>query len=206
VTLPATDSFTRADGALGANWAGSVGSDLSISSNQVTGASATDSAMYWTTDTPNNDQRAKCTLKTISAGQYAGPFVRGSATDLVVLVAQSNTDYQIQWYNGGAWTQIGSTYAVAPANGDVLEIKAEGTTFKGYINGVERISGTNGSAPASGNGGLYVYSNSARVDDFEVDNLATLEQEGFRFGVDDGSESAHTWELRKIRISAQLQV
>jgi len=59
MTLPATDSFTRANGALGSDWAGSVGSDLAISSNEVTGASATDSAMYWTTDTPNNDQRAK---------------------------------------------------------------------------------------------------------------------------------------------------
>lgn len=196
MALPATDNFTRADGALGANWTGSVGSDLAISSNEVTGASGADSSMYWNADTPGNDQYAKCTIKNMSAGQYVGPFVRGNATDFVILVAQSNTDFQIQWYNGAAWTQIGSTYSATPTAGDVLEIRATGTTFKGFINGVERISGTNVSAPASGSGGLYVYNNSARIDDFEVGNVATatLEQEGFRFGVDDNTESTHGWE------------
>jgi ACT domain-containing protein len=172
MTLPATDAFTRANGALGSNWAGSVGSDLSITSNEVTGASGADSSMYWSADSFSNAQRSKCTLKAISAGQYAGPIVRANGTDFVVLVAQSNTDFQIQWYNGGVWTQIGSTYSATPAANDVLEIIADGSNFYGYINGVLQISGSNGSAPASGACGLYVYSNSAHVDDFEADNYS----------------------------------
>lgn len=174
MALPATDNFDRGDGALGANWTGSVGSDLTIVSQAVTASSdVTDCSMYWNADIPDAAQYVQLVLS--NADLYAGPTCRGSTTDWVYL--ESNTggsNWAVRWYNGGAFTQIGSFYSTAPADGDLAKITADGSTFKGYINGTERISGSNASAPASGRGGIYCYSNVARVDDFEVGNLVTI--------------------------------
>lgn len=175
MALPATDNFNRADGALGANWAGSVDNDLTIVSNAVRGVSAgANSTMMWNADTPDAAQYAQCKLAATGAGQYAGPTVRTSATDFIMLDALGGSSYQIEWYNGGGYTVIGSAYGTSPATNDILKITADGTTYKGYVNGVERISGTNTSAPSTGKGGLYVYGSSASsiLDDFEVGNLA----------------------------------
>ena len=174
MALPATDNFNRAGPTLGANWTGSVGDDLKIVSSTVcTGSGLGDNSMYWSADAPAADQYAQCKL--IESLTWCGPFVRGSATDLVVLEADSDIDeYVISWYKGGAWTEIGAHYGTAPAANDVMKITASSTTCKGYINGTERISGTNASIPATGYGGIYVsYNVDNQVDDFEVGNLSS---------------------------------
>jgi len=173
MALPATDTFTRDDGALGANWTGSVGSDLQIISNTVTGQSSSDASMYWSADAPDAAQYAQVVFVSGTA-DYCGPVARASATDYVVLglAISAPTQLEIQWYNGGSWTVIGTAYEVAPTAGRTYRIEANGTTFTGYENGTSRTSGSNGDAPATGGGGLYVYSNGIRLDDFEVGNLA----------------------------------
>lgn len=98
------------------------------------------------------------------------------------------------------------TRTVAHANGDTLGLEVSGTgatvTLKVYVNGVQQgadILDTNAARiVAAGWGGLLVWSNASNYDfdDFSVDNLAagtTLEQEGFRFRNDDGSETTATW-------------
>jgi hypothetical protein len=171
MALPATDNFNRADGALGANWAGSVGADPTIKSNVAIGPSGGgDASMYWSADAPNAAQYAQ--VKHTAAASYAGVFCRGSATDWVFLDAMEGSGWDIEWYHGGAWTVIGSAYSTAPAASDVAKITADGSAFKAYINGTERISGSNASAPATGYGGIYIYSDDDKLDDFEVGNLA----------------------------------
>jgi len=171
MALPATDDFNRANGPLGSNWTGSVGGDLAITSNYVSGAAGQDSSMYWSADAPDADHYAQCKLLNQGIGIFRGPLCRVSATDWVALDAVEQSRWDIEWYNGGSWTVIGSSYNVAPATNDIAKITTEGTTFKAFINGTERISGSNGSAPSSGYGGLYIYSNSSSLDDFEVGNL-----------------------------------
>jgi hypothetical protein len=193
MTLPASDNFNRANGAPGANWTGSVGGDLTIVSNALQGAGAGDNSMYWSADSPNAAQAAQATIATIAAGYFAGPCVRASATDWVCGDANGGTNWQIEWYNGGAFTVIAS-WGTAPANGDIAKITANGSAFELFVNGTSRASGSNGSAPSTGYGGIYIHnSSSAVVDDFSIDNLYTIEQEGFRFGEDDGNEAAHGW-------------
>lgn len=172
MSLPAYDNFNRSAGSLGPNWSQSVGNALQITSNQCTGT-AGDCSMYWSADTPNADQYAQIEIRNTNPGYYRGPLVRVSSSDFVFLDATGSTGWNIEWYNGGAWTRIGSTYNAAPAVGDIARIAVERSTFRGYINGILRISGTNSSAPSSGYGGVYVYFSSARVDNFEVGNLVT---------------------------------
>ncbi len=192
----ATDNFNRANGAPGANWTGSVGDDLTITSNQIGGVTVgVNNSMYYNALTPTAAQYALCTIAVTASGQYTGATVRGNATDWVCMDANGGTSWQIEWYNGGAFTLIGSAYSTSPATNDIGKITANGSAFEGFVNGVSRITGSNGSAPATGSGGLYIYGTSGRADNFEVGDLtsATFEQEGFRFGEDDGNEAAHTW-------------
>jgi len=174
MALPATDNFNRANGAPGSNWAGSVGNDLTISSNEVTGATASvNCSMYWSADNPNAAQYGQAKISQTGAGEFAGPTVRSSATDWVCGDANGGTNWQIEWYNAGAFTVIAS-WATAPANGDIAKITASGSAFELFVNATSRASGSNGSAPSTGNGGIYIFGNSAssRVDDFEVGNGA----------------------------------
>lgn len=169
MTLPATDNFNRSNGALGANWSGGPGNDLTIVSSAVTAGSPwTTNTMYWSADTPDAAQYAQAKIAVVGSSQAV--LCRANATDWVGLVAQSS-QWDIEWYNGGSWTVIGSAYATGASNGDIGKITANGSTFTGYINGTERISGSNGSAPASGGGGIFVYVDDGSVDDFEVGNL-----------------------------------
>jgi hypothetical protein len=171
MALPATDNFNRANGALGANWSGSIGGDLVITSNQVTGVSGQDCNMYWSADLPDADQYVEATL--VTRGSYAGIICRMSATDGVFFYANVGAgNYRIEWYNDASYTLIGSVAEQEPVNGDRLRLEAEGTAYRGYVNDILICSGSNASAPATGYCGLYAYSNSPRLDDFEVGNLA----------------------------------
>ncbi len=173
MALPATDSFNRADGGLGANWGNGVGVDLRITGNRVEGSTSDQNAsQIWVADAPSPNQYAKVTLAAHPGSGYTGPLVRASATDFVLFdAAISEGHYKIEWYNNDAWTTIGNVYGVAPAAGDVLEIQAEGQTFRGYVNGVLRCEGTNQNAPSGGSGGIYAWSSGIYTDNFEVGNL-----------------------------------
>jgi hypothetical protein len=179
MSLPATDNFNRADGPLGTNWASSVLDDLEILSNEVRDA-LEEGSQYWSADTPNDAQYAQARISGLGTGaDYGGATVRHSATDFVVISAEiTEARFSVYWYNGGAYTLIGSAYSTAPALNDVMKITANGSAFEGFVNGVSRISGSNGSAPSSGNGGLNKAfygggGDTGRLDDFEVGNLSS---------------------------------
>ena len=92
----------------------------------------------------------------------------GDALALVALGAGATITIQV-WYraSGGSWTQLGA---------DISDTDANRITAAGYIGaGVEGITG--------------------RWDDFGGGDhvLGTVEQEGYRWRNDDGSESAATW-------------
>ena len=130
--------------------------------------------MYWNANTPADAQYAQGVL-VISGGlpDYAGFLVRASATDWVILdAAENESAWKIEWYNGGAWTQLGATYSAAPANGDLGRLEAAGSDFEGFVNGTSRITASNGSAPATGSTGAYVFGNANGLDDFEGGDLA----------------------------------
>lgn len=160
----ATDNFNRADAAnLGANWSDSVESianaaNADIVSNQAVNDLDHDNDNFWNANSFANNQYSQITVKTIDSGTdaFSGVLVRGNASDYVF--AQMNkfsARYQMYWYNGGAYTSLG-TYDVVPAVNDVLRLEAIGTTFNFYLNGILRITATNGSAPSSGSPGFIV--------------------------------------------------
>ena len=137
--------------------------------------------MTWDANTPGGPQYAQVKLLSTSAGQFRGPLVRASATDFVYLEAnQDGPNFGIYWYNGGSWTQIGSTYSATPAVNDIVRLEANGSAFEGFVNGTSRIAGSNGSAPSTGKTGIYHYQNSTGygVDDFEGGDLGVAVEPG----------------------------
>jgi hypothetical protein len=171
-SLPATDNFNRAGPALGGNWASAASLGLpTIDTNQVVGQGGSERAAYWINNTPNNDQYAKITWSNPGdAATEHGPAVRVSNGDMVYSAVSQN-DAIIYWWNSGARTQIGSTYSGIPGVDSVWTLEAEGSDFRLYEGAILRVSGSNGSAPSSGYGGMYIYNDSGRMDDFEVGNL-----------------------------------
>lgn len=72
--------------------------------------------------------------------------------------------------SGGAWTALGS-WAFTPATGTtyVLRLSAVGTTIKGYVDGIERVSVTDSTLPDSDTrAGLRMIHDDALADDFKV--------------------------------------
>lgn len=172
----ATDNFNRADAAsLGANWTGSVpNSSLGIASNQATAATdAQDNAAFWNANSFFTDQYAQVTLATLQSNSASGLLVRASATDNVLGQTKNFTsDMAIYWYNGGVYTQIGSTYTTSGfSNGDVMRLEADGPTFTLYQNGVSRVTGTNTSAPKKGAAGILITEDADRLEDWSGGNL-----------------------------------
>ena len=186
MALPATDTFDRSDGPVGANWSGSVGGDLVVASNMCTGVTGGDNnSMYWNADAPNANQYAQCTVEDLGgdhSGAYCGPLVRASATNWIILDAASTVGWLLEHYNSALWTQLGGTYATGAVDEDIAKITVAGTgastVIKGYVNGTLRLDIDHAddadvdNVPTSGYGGIYDYGVSKGVDDFEVGNLA----------------------------------
>jgi hypothetical protein len=170
MALPATDDFNRA-APLGSNWtAGFIGTVPTIVSNELAGPSTGEYSAYWNADTPDADHYAQMEYSTNDASNDRGVCARMNGSDGVCWHAVF-TGWTIRWYNGGSWTAIGSEYGTTPSANDIGKLEANGTTFTAYVNGTERATGSNGSAPSGGGGGVYIYQNVEKMDDFEVGNL-----------------------------------
>lgn len=147
-----------------------------VRSNQLEPSNAgAESMAIYTSVTWGNDQYAY--LKVVSATAAArvfGVILRGTTS--------ARTDYECQIHgplgaatnlyiyrvNAGAATLLASTTAVV-ATTDVMKCEVIGSTIKQYINGVERLSVTDGSPIASGSAGIMTYSNGA-LSDTQVDD------------------------------------
>lgn len=166
------DDFTRANaGTLGANWTKiSTDVDPSIVSNTASSntAGSNHSALYngWT---GGNDQYAQATVVTNGSSNDGGPICRAvtsaktfylaeiNATDLVAL--GSSMTFTIYEVSAGSFISISSTTLVISAN-DVIRCEAQGSTIRGFVNGVQKVTGTN-SVITSGKPGLDVWQGAA---------------------------------------------
>lgn len=94
-----------------------------------------------------------------------------------------------------------STTTTAVANGDTIAIEATGTspvTLTFWLNDAQltALDITDSSSPITGGKpGCGIYDPEFTLDNADLGTLssASIDQEGARFGADDGSESAHTW-------------
>ncbi len=202
--LIATDNFNRANSAsLGANWSNGPtstgsGSALKILSNAAYNVGTSDCDAFWSgSGTFTNDHYSKVRINTRETSFFSGVVVRGSATDQVMGQYQAdNGQFQIVWYNGATYTQIGGTLLGTINVGDILALEAIGTTFNLYLNDVLLITGTNGSAPSTGKPGILASGatdSTDSVDDWEGGSIISPLTENITDNFDDNKINLVKW-------------
>jgi hypothetical protein len=160
----ATDTFNRANGALGSNWAAMSDGALTIASQLVKGGNGGYSGDLRTAETYTSDQssQVEVTSTQLSGGQWIGPAVRATSGGQSLYLGiyfwnNGSPDLMLFKRASGSWTQLGSTYPVSalPA-GTQLTLTAVGSTLTLRQNGTARITATDTSL-TSGAPGIMSY-------------------------------------------------
>lgn len=211
MTFPSTsvlDQFNRA-APLGSGWSSPVvpgDATPTITSNQVSVGSAAYGSTYWNAGTFGPDGEVYITIPTLVANNEAcGIFFRVSNPNAAGLTcylveyqrkpAATDLTKLFRYDNSTTLTQVGSSISQEFSAGDTLGVKFLGSTYRVYRNGAQIGSDlTDATYKTAGYIGLELENTTGRLDDFGGGTVTnTLEQEGYRWRNDDGSESAATW-------------
>ena len=169
-----TDDFNRADStSLGANWV-EVSGDWSIISNQLSSGSAGGTIILRAaTAMATSDHSAQVKISATAAVSH-GVWCRGNANITSgYLWRNDGSSWNLFSVVGGSFTSIGS-FAGAAVAGDVAKVQAVGSTIKGFVNGVERVSVVNTAVATGTSVGLRAESvNTLRFDDFTAADITT---------------------------------
>jgi len=167
-----SDDFNRPDSTNIGNWTES-GDNWSIISQQLAPGTSTLSIVIYNSTLDTTDHYAEITLSNATAtsmGVFARSDVGGNN---FYLLRNNGTSWDLFSNIGGSFTNIG-TYTAAPNNGDTARIHCVGSTIKGFINGVERISVTNTDITTGVYSGLRSEASStARYDNFLAADISS---------------------------------
>jgi hypothetical protein len=168
-----TDDFNRADGSPGANWV-QVSGTWSIISNQLSSGSAGGTIILRAAGAmATSDNSAQVTIAATAIASH-GVWCRGNSNiSQGYLWRNDGTSWNLFSVVGGSFVSIGS-YAAAAVAGDVAKIQAVGSTIKGFVNGVQRVSVTDTAVTTGTSVGIRADStNALRFDDFTGADVAT---------------------------------
>jgi hypothetical protein len=162
-----SDDFNRPDSTdLGPGWV-EVSGDWSIIGGQLApDTSSGNTIVRATTVMASSDHSAQFTIAATAAASQ-GVWCRGDSTLSNGYLWRTNgSSWDLFSVVGGSFTAIG-TYAVAVAPGDVAKVQAVGSTIKGYVNGIERVSVVNSAVTSGTSVGLRIMAlPGLRFDDF----------------------------------------
>jgi hypothetical protein len=182
-----SDDFNRADSSsLGAGWV-EVSGDWSIVSGRLSSGSAGGTIILRAAGAMDgSDNYAQVTIAVTAAVSH-GVWCRGDSTlSNGYLLRNDGTEWTLFWVVGGSFNPIGS-YAAAAVDGDVVRIQAVGSTIKGFINGVERISVTDTAVTTGTSVGIRAESvGTLRFDDFTAGDVTA----GATLGTASSTETA----------------
>jgi hypothetical protein len=169
-----SDSFNRSS--LGSDWTNMDSNTFDIVSNELN-APNTDSVsiVYNNKHSFSGDHYVEINGKSNDSDAYTSVILNYQDADHFYLFQYNNTECNIYLNNSG-YTQIATT-SCSRSNNTFYNIKLEliGSSLKGYIDDVEKLSATN-STLTTGYSGVSINSNSGHTtlfDDFVSDNFAT---------------------------------
>ncbi|WP_030319615.1 hypothetical protein [Streptomyces flavochromogenes] len=167
-----TDDFNRPDSTdLGAGWV-QVSGFWSIASNQLSpGSDGGTIILRAAGPMDSSDHSAQVTIAATTAASH-GVWCRGNSNiSSGYLWRNDGSEWTLFSVVSGTFTSIGS-YAAAAAPGDVAKVQAVGSTIKGFVNGVERVSVVNSAVVSGTSVGLRSTSSAAiRFDDFAAGDV-----------------------------------
>ncbi len=190
----ATDSFTRADAQIGANWTDQLNT-CDVISTTAADPTGGDCESYYSATSFTADHCSQVTISSgISSGaNYAIVTVRAQQTG----ASRDAYDFYTDGGSGAGHTDIreitnasGATLSSVTttfANGDTMKLCAVGTTITAYKNGAT-LAGSGGSATdatlSAGAPGLGFFGTSVRSDDWiGSDVSATTTPKGLLMGI-----------------------
>lgn len=180
-----SDDFNRPDSTdLGAGWV-EVSGDWSIISQQLSSGSAGGTIILRAaTPMASNDHYAQVTIAATAAVSH-GVWCRGNANiSQGYLWRNDGSTWNLFSVVGGSFSSIGS-YAAPAAPGDVAKIQAVGSTIKGFVNGVERVSVVDTNVPTGTSTGIRAESVATlRFDDFTAADITAGTALGISSSVD----------------------
>lgn len=186
-----SDDFNRADSTdLGANWV-EVSGDWSIISNQLSpGAAGGTIILRAAGAMATSDHSVQVTIAATTAASH-GVWGRGNPSGGLssgYLWRNDGTSWNLFSVVGGSFSSIGS-YAAAAAPGDVAKLQVVGSTIKGFVNGIERVSVVDTAVPTGTSVGIRGEStNSIRYDNFTAADVTA----GAALGTASSTETAQS--------------
>lgn len=173
-----SDTFTRANGALGSNWTtvpGTAAPQIVNNAAQAGTPNGVNSA-YWSATTFGNDQFAQASLPNSSASQFGpGIAVRLSGSQGYFLWYGNSPDTVSLWRmdSASSWTQLAVSGAltVNPSS-DVWKIQAVGSTISGYQNGNLVVQATD-TTITSGSPGIWLYYAANQITNWSGGDVTT---------------------------------
>lgn len=216
----ATDDFNRAGPTLGGNWttqpvSPSAAFEILSSDFAAVDNNAEYTAMYYNPLTPGAAQFARVVLSTVDdlnddIGIGPAVFMDTGADTSYRVYASADATREIELIERVAATDTvldTDTTGATPAATDTIELSVNASgNLSGKHNGVERVAVTD-TTITSGRVGFAGKAGNTRsaVTSWEGGDSYTLEQEGFRFRNDDGSETTATWrEAQDINITVPV--
>ena len=197
------DDFNRSNGAPGASWVDSSGLWTIVSQQLSSGTAGGTIIIRAATAMSTSDNSAQVTIAATGAVSH-GVWCRGDATFAHGYLWRNDGTSWVLFANvGGSFTSLGS-FAGAAVAGDVAKVQAVGSTIKGLVNGVVRVSVTDTSVTTGTAVGLRAEStNLLRFDDFtgadaatgstgdaSLTSTATLSASGLRATAGDAAQAA----------------
>lgn len=188
MTWPIQDNFNRADAdVLGSmsdgvhSWT-EIAGDIDIVSNQAkVGVGGQGSIAKVVESHSETDYYVQASCIKGGAQAYVGVAARLIDVDNFYLWAMNTDDVKHYLFKrvGGTWTLLASTTDI-PATA-TLKLEVNGTTIKGYINGVEKVSVIDSSLTSGAPGIRGYYINDA-WDDFYADLLVAAGAKNYYTG------------------------
>lgn len=160
------DDFNRANGAPGVNWVDATGLWTIVSNQLSSGTAGGTIVIRAATAMATNDNSAQATIASTGAVSH-GVWCRGNTGFTQGYLWRNDGTSWVLFSNvGGTFTSIGS-FAGAAVAGDIAKVQAQGSTIKGFVNGVQRVSVTDTAVATGTSVGLRAEStNALRFDDF----------------------------------------
>jgi hypothetical protein len=168
-----TDDFNRSNGAPGANWVDATGLWAIVSNQLSSGTVGGTIVIRAATAMATNDNSAQVTIAATAAVSH-GIWCRGNTGFTQgYLWRNDGSSWTLFSVVGGSFTSIGS-FAAAAVAGDVVKVQAVGSTIKGFVNGVARVTVTDTAVTTGTSVGLRAEStNSLRFDDFTAADVTS---------------------------------
>lgn len=186
-----TDDFNRANSTdLGANWV-EVSGDWSIISNQLSPGVDTGTVVLRAAGAmDSSDHYAQITIA-VTAAASQGVWCRGNSNiSQGYLWRNDGTSWDLFSVVSNTFTVIG-TFSGAASAGDIAKIQAVGSTIKGYVNGVERVSVVNTAVTTGTSVGLRSGTTAGiRYDDFAAADMTAGATLGVATAVEAGQSFA----------------